>query len=131
MKRSSIILFSIFIFLGLGIIMVSAQDTVAILEPQVKTTDINKDGTADITYYSDGKYITKIQADTNYDGTPDIVMHTKDGKFDSAEIDTNYDGKFDKKITNADEFKNWINKNDPSFEEHLTQRDWDATLFRF
>jgi len=123
MKKQFIVLFSLLSFFFFLVVLVYAQSPVMPLGPQVKTTDINKDGTADITYYSDGKYITKIQADTNYDGKPDIIINIKDGKFESAEIDTDYDGKFDKKINDAAEFKKWVNKNDPDFESYLDQRD--------
>lgn len=98
---------------------------------QAKTADVNKDGAPDVTYYREGKYVSKVEADTNYDGTPDIVVNIKDGKFDSAEADVDYDGKTDKKFNNAAEFKKWVNENRPDFEDQLNRPDWQFDLIKF
>jgi hypothetical protein len=96
-----------------------------------RTTDVNKDGKPDITYYKDGEYIGKIEADTNYDGKPDIVVHAENGKFVSAEVDTDFDGKPDKNFSDTKAFNEWLNANNPDFSKQLNSRDWDATLLRF
>ncbi|MFA6378693.1 MAG: hypothetical protein WCX16_02805 [Candidatus Omnitrophota bacterium] len=93
--------------------------------------DVNKDGVADVTYYSDGQQVTKAQADTNYDGKADITVHVEDGKFKSAEVDADYDGTPDKQFTNADEFKAWINANKPDFQESLGWSDWSTAPIKF
>ena len=108
-----------------------SQQTVAPVQPATKTVDVNKDGKPDVTYYSDGKYVNKIEADTNYDGKPDVVVHLKDGKFQSAEADTNYDGKPEKKFDNAAEFNAWVNKNKPDFKDNLDKPDWRFDLLNF
>ncbi|MDD5165899.1 MAG: hypothetical protein PHQ57_00710 [Candidatus Omnitrophica bacterium] len=98
---------------------------------EIKTFDVNKDGNPDVTYYTDGKYVTKAEADTNYDGKPDVVVYTKDGKFESAEVDTNYDGKTEKKFSDVKAFNEWLNENSPDFNDHLNRPDWDIALLKF
>jgi len=98
---------------------------------QTTTVDVNKDGKPDVTYYGEGKYVTRVEADTNYDGKPDVVMHIKDGKFESAEADTNYDGKTDKKFTDANAFNKWLNKHKPDFEDKLNRPDWRFEMMKF
>jgi hypothetical protein len=98
---------------------------------ETKAVDVNKDGKPDVTYYSDGKYATKVEADTNYDGKPDITIKTKDGKFESAEVDTNYDGKTDKKFTDSKEFSNWLNENNAAFKDQLDRANWEFALISF
>jgi hypothetical protein len=97
----------------------------------VKTVDMNKDGNPDVIYYSDGRYVGKVEADTNYDGKPDITMHIKGGKFESAEIDTNHDGKPEKKISDVAEFNKWLNDNEPDYYDSLNQPDWQFDLLKF
>ena len=101
-------------------------------QPAVKVLDVNKDGNPDITYHStDGKYVTKVEADTNYDGKSDITVHVKDGKFHSAEVDADYDGKAEKKFTDDKAFKEWLNKERPEFSDRLTEKDWTFTGLKF
>lgn len=89
-----------------------------------KTEDVNKDGKPDVSYYGDGKTTTRIEADTNYDGQPDVVVNTKEGNFQSAEIDTDHNGSLDTTITDASQFKQWINTNRPEFKQTLGRSDW-------
>lgn len=96
-----------------------------------KTVDVNKDGKPDVSYYSDGKNITHIEADTNYNGQPDVVVNAKDGKFESAEIDTDHNGSLDKKFTDAAQFKQWVNENRPDFKESLCNPEGTVGMFRF
>ncbi len=103
----------------------------ATVSMQTKTVDVNKDGKPDVTYYGDGKYVTEVQADTNYDGKSDVVVHLKDGKFQSAEADTDYNGTMDKKFSDVKEFNQWLNKNNPAFEEELNRPDWQFNLLQF
>ncbi len=101
-------------------------------QPAVKVLDVNKDGTPDVTYHSsDGKYVTKVEADTNYDGKSDITVNVKDGKFQSAEVDSNYDGKVEKKFTDDKAFKEWLNKEKPEFSDKVVMKDWTYTGLRF
>jgi uncharacterized protein with FMN-binding domain len=100
-------------------------------ETVVKTYDVNKDGKPDVTYYSDGKYVTRAQADTNYDGKPDVTVYTKNGKFESAEVDTDYDGKTEKKFTDATAFDKWLNEKHPDFKDKLNRPDWQVDLKKF
>lgn len=98
---------------------------------QTKTIDVDKDGDADIIYYSDGKNVVKAEADTNNDGKPDVTVYTENGKFKSAEADTNYDGTPDKKFTDVTQFNTWMNTTNPEYDEYLNQPDWQASLFKF
>lgn len=100
-------------------------------EKETKSFDVNNDGSPDVTYFGDGQYVAKVEADTNYDGRPDVVIRTKDGKFESAEIDTDYDGKTDKKISSASEFNKWVNENNPDFSDTLNKSIWPVDLIRF
>jgi len=96
------------------------------------TTDVNKDGKADVTYYQEGKNITKIEADTNYDSKPDVTINTENGKFKSAEADTDYNGTIDKKFSNAKDFNAWLNKDKPEFVNTLGfSDDGTYTAVRF
>lgn len=116
----------------LGICSVYAQEASSVQALETKTVDINKDGKPDVTYYHDGKNVTKAEADTNYDGKPDVTVYTEDGKFKSAEADTNYDGKTDKEFTDVKKFNEWLNKDNAEFRDSLTWDDWSsAKLFRF
>jgi len=101
------------------------------LTKETKTADINKDGTPDVTYYSDGEYVTRTELDTNYDGETDVIVHTKDGKFVSAEADTDYNGTMDKKFTDASAFAKWVNENNPDFQESLQRTGLQFDLIRF
>jgi len=94
------------------------------VEKPIKTVDVNKDGKPDVSYYGDVKTTARIEADTNYDGQPDVIVNTKEGKFQSAEIDADYDGSFDTTITDANQFKQWINMNRPGFKQTLGKSDW-------
>ncbi len=98
---------------------------------QVKTVDVNKDGTPDVAFHHDGKNVTKVEADTNFDGKPDVTVNIKDGKFESAEADTDYDGKPEKKFSSSKEFNEWVNRERPDFKDQLNRPDWDVTLMKF
>lgn len=98
---------------------------------QTKTVDVNKDGKPDVTYYHDGKNITKAEADTNFDGEPDVTVYAENGKFKSAEVDTNYDGKPDKKFTDVAKFNKWLNKDNPKFKDSLGWSDWSYGMINF
>jgi len=98
---------------------------------QTKTLDINKDGVPDVIYYRDGGFIDKVEADTNYDGRHDVLVNVKDGKFESAEVDFDYDGKPDKKFTDQEAFKKWLNENRPDFKDALDKADWRFDLMKF
>lgn len=98
---------------------------------EIKTVDVNKDGKPDVTYYKDGKYVGKIEADTDYDGKPDVVVKLKEGKFQSAEVDTNKDGKTDKKFDNEKDFKAWLNKDKPEFNSALYRDNWEFGSIAF
>jgi len=131
MKKISLVFIIIAVFSCTYILLGNAQDAQGPEKQETKSFDVNNDGRADLTYYGDGKYVTKIEADTNYDGRPDVVVHTKDGKFESAEIDTDYDGKMDKKISSAGEFDKWVNENKPDFNDKLNKPLWPVELTRF
>jgi len=118
-------------FFCLAACPVYAQEVTGVSVVQTKTVDINKDGKPDVTYYSDGKYATKVEADTNYDGKPDIVVQTKDGKFESAQADTDYNGTMDKKFTNAGEFNQWLKKNHPDLNDKLNRSNWEFAAIKF
>lgn len=93
-------------------------------EMKTATVDVNNDGTADVTYYHDGKNINKAEADTNYDGKPDVTVYAEDGKFKSAEADTDFDGKPDKQFSDAKQFNDWVNQNKSEFKGALGWSDW-------
>ena len=131
MKKIGSVVVFLFVLFCLTINLSFAQPALTPTATVVKTADVNKDGTPDITYYGEGKYVTRADADTNYDGKPDIVVHAKDGKFESAEVDTNYDGTPDKKFTDVSEFNKWLNENNPDFDKYLNQPDWEVALFNF
>ena len=134
MKNMSGIVILLLVFSGINIYLAYSQVTSVTPTPKeaaAKTYDVNKDGKPDVTYYSDGKYITKVEADTNRDGKPDVTVHTKDGKFESAEVDTNYDGKTEKKFSDANAFNKWLNENHPDFNDKLNRADWQFDLNKF
>lgn len=99
--------------------------------PKIKTLDVNKDMKPDVTYYGDGSFVNKVEADTNYDGRHDVLINVKDGKFDSAEVDFNYDGKPDKKFIDQQAFNEWLNQNRPDFKDALDKADWRFDLLKF
>lgn len=113
------------LFAGLGIGLAVAEGDLT------REYDVNHDGTADVTYFSDGEYVTKVEADTNYDGVPDVTVNIKDGQFESAEADTDFNGTPDTKFTNAAEFNNWLNDNRPDFSNALGKTDWQFNLLQF
>lgn len=93
-------------------------------EKPMHTADINKDGKADVSYYGDGKNVTRIEADTNYNGQPDVVVNVKEGKFESAEVDTDHNGSLDKKFNDATQFKQWVNESRPEFKQTIGRDNW-------
>lgn len=94
---------------------------------KTSTCDVNRDGKPDVTYYSEGEYISKVEADTNYDGKTDVIVNIKDGKFHSAEADTDHNGTVDEKFTSRSSFVNWLNADSPEFKDKLDKTDWRAT----
>ncbi len=133
MRQISVIVILLLVFFCANIYLGYSQVPVTPVsqKPEIKTVDVNKDGKPDVTYYSDGKYVSKIEADTNYDGKPDVTVHLKNGKFQSAEVDTNYDGKPDKKFSDVAEFNKWLNENKPDFKDQLNRPDWQFDLLKF
>lgn len=131
MGKIGIAVVSLWVFLCINTYTAYSQDTAASTDAAAKTLDVNNDGAPDVNYYSDGKYVTRAEADTNYDGKPDVIVHTKDGKFDSAEVDTDYDGTTDKKFTDTESFNKWLNENKPDFNDKLNRADWQFDLMRF
>jgi major membrane immunogen (membrane-anchored lipoprotein) len=133
MGKISIIVILLLVFFSAFIYLAYSQlpATPGSAGQQTKTVDANKDGATDVTYYSDGKYVSKIEADSNYDGKPDITVNLKDGKFESAEADTDYDGKPDKKFSDVAEFNKWLNENNPDFQDKLNRPDWQFDLLKF
>ncbi|MFA5114809.1 MAG: hypothetical protein WC469_01925 [Candidatus Omnitrophota bacterium] len=95
------------------------------------TSDVNKDGKPDVTYYKDGEYISKIEADTNYDGKPDVTVHIKGGKFESAEVDEDYNGTVDERFNDVKDFNKWLNSHHPDFNNKLNKPDWRVNLANF
>lgn len=121
-------------FFCAGIYPAYSQAQIAPVLPQsqeIKTADVNKDGTPDVVYHREGKYTSKVEADTNYDGKYDITIYTKEGNFDSAEVDTDYDGQADKKFSDVKEFNQWVNEKRPDFEDQLNRPDWQFDLIKF
>lgn len=119
------VILGIIILFGVFCLNVSlAQAMGQAVEKPIKTEDVNKDGKADVSYYGDAKTTGRIEADTNYDGQPDVVVNTKEGKFQSAEIDTDHNGSLDTTVTDASQFKQWINTNRPEFKQTLGRADW-------
>ncbi|MCX5712519.1 MAG: hypothetical protein NTY47_05565 [Candidatus Omnitrophica bacterium] len=102
-----------------------------VLMPQIKAFDINKDGKAEVTYYKDGEYVGKVEADTNSDGKSDIIVHLKDGKFQDAAVDIDYDGKADKEFKDKEAFIKWVNENKPDYADKLNQANWKFDLVDF
>jgi len=98
---------------------------------KIKKVDVNKDGVADVTYYYDDEGVKQAEADTNFDGKKDVTIYTVNGKFDSAEVDSNHDGKVDKKFDKEKEFKAWLNKNNPQFNDSLGWSDWSYQALKF
>ena len=125
MKKMSVAAFALLALVFMNVSLAHSQDVAPDKTAKTKTVDVNKDGTPDVTYYSeDGKNVTKAEADTNYDGKPDVVVNVKDGNFQSAEIDTDHNGSMDKEIQDATQFKQWINTNRPEFKETIGRSDW-------
>jgi hypothetical protein len=106
-----------------------AQDTKA--KEIIKTVDINNDGKPEVTYYCDGKYVTRAEADTNADCKPEIVVNLKDGKFKSAEAVTGKDGKTKTTFTDVKKFDDWLNETHPDFDRTLNRGDWSQESIRF
>lgn len=131
MKKVGISAVLLSVFFSINIYAAYSQDTSCPADAAAKTYDVNNDGSPDVSYYSDGKYVTKAEADTNYDGKPDVIVHTKDGKFYSAEVDTDYDGKVDKKFNDVSAFNQWLNENKSDFNDTLNRPDWQFDLARF
>jgi len=119
MKNVGIITIFLFVLFCVNIYLGYAEVAPVSMPPAIRTVDVNKDGKPDVTYYSNGKNVTKIEADTNYDGKPDVKVNLKDGKFESAEVDTNYDGKVEKRYYDSGSFSEWLNKNHPEFHDAL------------
>ncbi|MCX5681375.1 MAG: hypothetical protein NT079_03740 [Candidatus Omnitrophica bacterium] len=121
MRKGSFLIIVLFALFCVNVSLAHAMNSAPDKATKAKTVDVNKDGKPDVTYYSeDGKNVTKIEADTNYDGKTDVVVHANDGKFQSAQIDTDKNGSLDKEITDAAQFKAWVNENRPDFKESLT-----------
>jgi len=97
----------------------------------MKTADVNNDGNPDVTYYTDGKFVSKIEADTNYDGKTDVVVNLKDGKFQSAEADADHNGTMETRFNNLADFNKWVNRNDPAFSKKLNRPDWSVGSLEF
>lgn len=97
----------------------------------IKSVDVNKDGKNDVTYYGDGKNVTKVEADTNYNSKPDVVVHIENGKFKSAEADTDHNGSMETKFNDYRAFKDWVNKTNPDFAKELNRPDWEWKLLEF
>jgi len=131
MKKISIAVILALFFLGVNTYSGFSEETPASNKTVTKTADVNKDGKPDVTYYSDGAYVTKAEADTNFDGKPDVTVYLKDGKFDSAEVDTDYNGTVDKKFTDANGFNKWLNDNHPGFNDELNKKDWTFNALKF
>lgn len=108
-----------------------AQVSPALPLPQTKTVDINKDGKPDITYYQEGEFVGKVEADTNNDGKADITINLKDGKFQNAAVDTDYDGKTDKEFKDDEEFIKWANENKPDYIDQLNRANWKYDMLDF
>jgi len=128
MKGTGITVVFMFILFCLNVCLGCAQTAPIVTAPAPRTADVNKDGKPDITYHSDGKNVTKIEADTNLDGKPDVTVNLKDGKFESAEIDANQDGKVEKRYYDSNSFNEWINDNHPEFHDDLYFADGILTL---
>lgn len=124
------VVFLSFLFCALGAGCVHS-DVSAEGERQAKTRDVNNDGTPDVTYSGTGDFVETAEADTDYDGRPDVTVRVKDGQFESAEIDTDKDGAPDKKISDVAEFNQWLNENNPDFNESLNRPDWQFSLMKF
>jgi len=131
MKKVCVLIIIFMVFFYLNITMVYSQSKVVPATMQTKEVDIDRDGDPDVTYYHDGKNISKAEADTNEDGKPDITVYAEDGKFKSAEADTNYDGKPDKTFSNTAEFNKWLNVNNPEYKDSLGWSDWTYQLHKF
>lgn len=100
-------------------------------DAQIKSLDMDKDGDAEVVYHSDGKYVSKVEADTNNDGKPDLTVNYKGGKFQSAEVDTNYDGKVDKKFNNNVEFNKWVNDTHPRYADEVQKDNVEFVNLKF
>lgn len=132
MKKLLVTVISALIFFCIDISLGCSQVTTPILKTiETRTVDVDKDGDPDVTYYHDGKYISKAEADTNEDGKPDITVYAENGKFKSAEVDTDYDGKPDQKFSDTATFNKWLNQNNPQYKDSLGWSDWTYSLYKF
>lgn len=131
MKKIGIIFVCAFFFLCLNGYLGYCADGPACNKTVAKAVDVNKDGKPDVNYYSDGEYVTKVEADTNYDGKPDVTVHVKNGKFESAESDIDYNGTPETKFTDAGGFNKWLNANHPDFNKELVKQDWRVKALEF
>ena len=129
MKRIFLIIAMALVLSCAAVYLVYAQGPAAAVK--TKAVDIDNDGKADVTYYSDGEQVTKAQADTNKDGKPDVTVDIKDGKFKSAEVDTNNDGKAEKNFNDLKSFDNWLNENHPDYDRTLNRGDWSMESVGF
>jgi len=116
--------------LGFGVMISAAcaQDARTGATAQKKSVDVNKDGVAEVTYYHDGKNVTRTEADTNYDGKLDVVVYSENGKFKSAEADTDYNGTMETKFTDPKVFKEWVNKEKPAVSGPLGLEEWTCPV---
>ncbi len=122
MKKTGIILTVMSLFFCVAVYMAYSQCPPVTSEQKI---DVNKDGKPDVTYYSEGKYVTRAEADTIADSKPDIIVHAKDGKFQSAEADTDNDGKADKNFNDLKSFDEWLTATHPDFDRTLNRGDWE------
>ena len=76
MKKISLIAVILLFLFCLNSGSVYPQVTSASKKVETKTADVNKDGKPDVTYYSDGEHVAKVEADTNYDGKPDVIINS-------------------------------------------------------
>jgi hypothetical protein len=65
-----IILLSVFFFANIYSGYSQSRVASVPMKQETKTLDVNKDGRPDVIYYSDGKHVSKIEADTNYKANP-------------------------------------------------------------
>lgn len=122
MKKISLVIILLVLFCSQFYLAYSQTATSMPQKSQAKTLDMDRDGDVDVVYHSDGKYVSKIEADTNNDNKPDVTVNYKDGKFNSAEVDTDHDGKVDRKFNSNVEFNKWVNDTHPRYADKL-QKD--------
>jgi len=131
MRSIGVVCIFVLVILCFGLNLSYSQIDSAAQTQQIKYADVNNDGTSDVTYYSDGKFVTKVEADTNYDGKSDVTVKVKDGVFQSAQADTDHDGKVDKEFSEDKDFRNWVNENHPDFNNKLNRANWQHSLLDF